>query len=51
MLKSIEFMAANLIKNRFFAFTPLWSELNSNYKSMHWVSSKNKFKKNLLNRY
>ena len=39
----------NFCKNQLsYRGNKLWSELNSNYKSMHWVSSKNKFKKNLL---
>ena len=42
----------NFCKNQLsYRGNKLWSELNSNNKSMHWVSSKNKFKKNLLNRY
>ena len=36
----------NFCKNQLsYRGNKLWSELNSNYKNMHWVSSKNKFKK------
>ena len=36
----------NFCKNQLsYRGNKLWSELNSNYKSMHWISSKNKFKK------